>query len=293
MTMRRRAFLETAAAGAVAVPLWRGQARAQAKPVRIGYAISATGPYAVGRRHHPGAQLHALAGPGERARRPRGQGRGAPADRVRLDRRPQRDRDRGALLREARHRRQGGPDAAAVGLGHELRDRAGGHQARLPDDRPHRDLGEVQGAGPALLLHHARAARATDAGGGGETQRPARAGQDQEDRGGLRQRPVRHRAERGHRPRLQGGRARGGRHQELPARVKDLSPVLRGFKAAGADAFVGLTYPPDNILVTGQAKEVDCNPAVWFTGVGTAFPFYRDRSRARRGSWASRAGIPR
>ena len=48
MTMRRRAFLKTAAAGAATVPLWRGKARAQAKPVRIGYAISATGPYAIG-----------------------------------------------------------------------------------------------------------------------------------------------------------------------------------------------------------------------------------------------------
>src|SRR5258708_21845513 len=48
MTMRRRQFLTTAAAGAATIPLWRGRARAQAKPVRVGYAISATGPYAVG-----------------------------------------------------------------------------------------------------------------------------------------------------------------------------------------------------------------------------------------------------
>src|SRR5258708_33859220 len=48
MTMRRRQFLTTAAAGAATIPLWRGRARAQAKPVRIGCASSATGPYAVG-----------------------------------------------------------------------------------------------------------------------------------------------------------------------------------------------------------------------------------------------------
>ncbi|HTG13344.1 MAG TPA: ABC transporter substrate-binding protein, partial [Candidatus Eisenbacteria bacterium] len=65
--------------------------------------------------------------------------------------------------------------------------------------------------------------------------------------------------------------------KSYPLGTKDLSPVLRGFKAAGADAFVGLTYPPDSILATTQAKEVDWNPAVFFTGVGTAFPFYRDR----------------
>src|SRR6266851_792063 len=153
-----------------------------------------------GRRHHPGPELHAVAGAGQRQGRPRGQGRGAPDGRVRLHRRPQRDRDRGAFLREAGHRRQGGPAAAPVGLGHE-----------------HRDLREVQGAGPPLLLHDAGAARAADAGGGRHAQGPARPGQDQEGRGGLRQRSLRHRAEHRHRPRLQGGRPRGGGHQELSA----------------------------------------------------------------------------
>jgi branched-chain amino acid transport system substrate-binding protein len=46
---------------------------------------------------------------------------------------------------------------------------------------------------------------------------------------------------------------------------------------------VGLTYPPDNMLATTQAKEVDWNPAVFFTGVGTAFPFYRDRFKGAEG----------
>ena len=51
MTMNRRRFLTTAvgaAAGAATVPLLRTRARAQAKPIRIGYTMSATGPYAVG-----------------------------------------------------------------------------------------------------------------------------------------------------------------------------------------------------------------------------------------------------
>jgi branched-chain amino acid transport system substrate-binding protein len=71
--------------------------------------------------------------------------------------------------------------------------------------------------------------------------------------------------------------------KSYPLGVKDLSPLLKGFKAAGADAFVGLTYPPDNILITSQAKEVDWNPPVFFTGVGTAFPFYRDRFKGAEG----------
>ena len=47
MTMRRRDFLKTAAAAAAAVTA-HGRARAQGKPVRIGYTLSATGPYSVG-----------------------------------------------------------------------------------------------------------------------------------------------------------------------------------------------------------------------------------------------------
>jgi branched-chain amino acid transport system substrate-binding protein len=65
--------------------------------------------------------------------------------------------------------------------------------------------------------------------------------------------------------------------------VKDLAPVLKGFKAAGVDMLVGLTYPPDNILLTTQAKETDFNPPVYFTAVGTAFPFYRDRFKGAEG----------
>jgi branched-chain amino acid transport system substrate-binding protein len=68
-----------------------------------------------------------------------------------------------------------------------------------------------------------------------------------------------------------------------PLGVKDLSPVLKGFKAAGADVFLGLTYPPDNILATSQAKESDYNPPVFVTAVGTAFPFYRDRFKGAEG----------
>lgn len=71
--------------------------------------------------------------------------------------------------------------------------------------------------------------------------------------------------------------------KSYPLGVKDLSPLLKSFKAAGADAFLGLTYPPDNILGTSQAKETDYNPPVFMTAVGTAFPFYRDRFKGAEG----------
>ena len=71
--------------------------------------------------------------------------------------------------------------------------------------------------------------------------------------------------------------------KSYPLGVKDLSPIIKGIKAQGADAFLGLTYPPDNILTTTQAKETDFNPSVFLTAVGTAFPFYRDRFKGAEG----------
>src|SRR5688500_2337917 len=65
--------------------------------------------------------------------------------------------------------------------------------------------------------------------------------------------------------------------KSYPLGVKDLSPVLRDFKTKNPDAFVGITYPPDTFLVTGQAKEVGFNPKVFFAAVGTAFPVYKTR----------------
>jgi branched-chain amino acid transport system substrate-binding protein len=48
MRMRRREFLKTTGGGVAAAAVLRGRAWAQAKPIRIGYTLSATGPYSVG-----------------------------------------------------------------------------------------------------------------------------------------------------------------------------------------------------------------------------------------------------
>jgi len=65
--------------------------------------------------------------------------------------------------------------------------------------------------------------------------------------------------------------------KSYPLGVKDLSPVLRDFKAKSPDAFLGITYPPDTFLVTGQSKEIGFNPKVFYAAVGTAFPVYKQR----------------
>jgi branched-chain amino acid transport system substrate-binding protein len=65
--------------------------------------------------------------------------------------------------------------------------------------------------------------------------------------------------------------------KSYPIGVNDLAPVLNDIKAKNPDAFIGLTYPPDTFLVTGQAKQLGFNPKVFYAAVGTAFHVYRDK----------------
>jgi len=79
-----------------------------------------------------------------------------------------------------------------------------------------------------------------------------------------------------------------------PLGVKDLSPTLRAIKEKNPDAFVGITYPPDTFLASGQAKEIAFNPKFFYASVGTAFPLYLQRMGASAegvlgmGSWSKR-----
>jgi len=61
-----------------------------------------------------------------------------------------------------------------------------------------------------------------------------------------------------------------------PLGVKDLSPVLRTIKDQNPDAFIGITYPPDPILASKQAKEIGFNPKIFYASVGTAYQLYRN-----------------
>jgi branched-chain amino acid transport system substrate-binding protein len=64
--------------------------------------------------------------------------------------------------------------------------------------------------------------------------------------------------------------------KSYPLGVKDLSPVLRTIKDQNPDAFIGITYPPDTILASRQSKEVGFNPRLFYASVGTAFQLYRN-----------------
>ena len=86
--------------------------------------------------------------------------------------------------------------------------------------------------------------------------------------------------------------------KSYPLGVKDLSPVLRDFKARNPDAFIGITYPPDTFLVTGQAREIGFNPKVFYAAVGSAFPVYKQRMGdavegvSGLGTWNPRTSAP-
>ena len=65
----RRTVVRALAAAPVALA-FPAIVRAQAAPVRVGYAIARTGPWAAGRAGQPGAELPALGRAAERRRRP-------------------------------------------------------------------------------------------------------------------------------------------------------------------------------------------------------------------------------
>ena len=75
---------------------------------------------------------------------------------------------------------------------------------------------------------------------------------------------------------LQGSGINMVEDKSYPLGVKDLGPVLRSMKDKAPDAFIGLTYPPDTILASRQAKEIGFNPKFFYASVGTAFQLYRN-----------------
>jgi len=62
--------------------------------------------------------------------------------------------------------------------------------------------------------------------------------------------------------------------KSYPLGTQDLSPVVKGAKAANPDAFIAWSYPPDTFGLTAQAKIVGLNVKAFYTAVATAFPVY-------------------
>ena len=283
MSMKRREFLKTTAGAAAALGTLRGRAWGQAKPVRIGYTLSATGPYSVGAgiTQGPNYTLWQEQANAKGGLLVKGQGR-RPIEFISIDDRSEHETavrfyeklatdDRvdlmlppwGTAMNFAVApiaNKYGYPLLGPTAVSNKIKD------LQLPYfyallQQPDQIMGAFAGILKELKaqgkISKIAIAYVNDLFGIELNASAATALKE----AGLEAVDV----------------------KSYPLGVKDLSPVLKGFKAAGADAFVGLSYPPDNILATGQAKEVDWNPPVWLAAVGTAFPFYRDRFKGAEG----------
>jgi branched-chain amino acid transport system substrate-binding protein len=62
--------------------------------------------------------------------------------------------------------------------------------------------------------------------------------------------------------------------RSYPLGTQDLTPVVKGAKAANPDAFVAFSYPPDTFALTEQAKIEGLDVKLFYTAVATAFPGY-------------------
>lgn len=62
--------------------------------------------------------------------------------------------------------------------------------------------------------------------------------------------------------------------KSYPLGTQDLSPVIKGAKAANPDAFVAWSYPPDTFGLVAQAKIQELNVKAFYTAVATAFPAF-------------------
>jgi branched-chain amino acid transport system substrate-binding protein len=65
--------------------------------------------------------------------------------------------------------------------------------------------------------------------------------------------------------------------KSYPLGTQDMQAVVKDAIATDADAFVAFSYPPDTIAITDAAKVLNYNPKVFYTAVGTAFPLFKQK----------------
>jgi len=65
--------------------------------------------------------------------------------------------------------------------------------------------------------------------------------------------------------------------KSYPFGSQDLQPIIKDAQAGNPDIFVAFSYPPDTIGLTDQAKIAGFSPKVFYVGVGTAFPLFKQK----------------
>lgn len=64
--------------------------------------------------------------------------------------------------------------------------------------------------------------------------------------------------------------------KSYPLGTSDFGAIVNEAQASGADSFVAFSYPPGTFGVTKQAQVAGFNPKVFYAGVGGAFPVYKN-----------------
>jgi branched-chain amino acid transport system substrate-binding protein len=65
--------------------------------------------------------------------------------------------------------------------------------------------------------------------------------------------------------------------RSYPVEPRDMRVIMTEVKQLNPDSFIAFSYPPDTIIITEQARELSFNSKVFYTAVGTAFPLYKQR----------------
>jgi len=59
-----------------------------------------------------------------------------------------------------------------------------------------------------------------------------------------------------------------------PISTQDMTPIIADAQRANPDSFLAFSYPPDTLGLTEAARVRSFNPKVFYAGVGTALPLY-------------------
>jgi branched-chain amino acid transport system substrate-binding protein len=65
--------------------------------------------------------------------------------------------------------------------------------------------------------------------------------------------------------------------KSYPIGTQDMQPILSEAMRTNADAFIAFSYPPDTFAITAQAQLLKYNPKVFYTAVGTAFQVFKQK----------------
>lgn len=65
--------------------------------------------------------------------------------------------------------------------------------------------------------------------------------------------------------------------QSYPPGSQDMQTIINEVRRLNPDAFLAFSYPPDTIALTDLANQLKLNTPVFYTAVGTAFPLFKQR----------------